>query len=168
MTAGDSFRAMSARVRSACAPPRSILFQRAHQHPGLGLHALDRGDHQHRAVQHVQHPLHLGDEVRVTGRVDQVDGDIADGEGHDGGLDRDAALPFQRQGVGLGAAVVDAADLVDDPGGVQKPLGQRGLTGVYMRQDAQVERAHGASCPSDRRKPPSAKTWTLLALSLPG
>ena len=61
-------------------------------------------------------------------------------ERHDGGLDRDAALPFQRQGIGLGAAVVDAADLVDDAGGVEQPLGQACLTGVYMRQDPQVQR----------------------------
>src|SRR5262249_20920035 len=61
--------------------------------------------------------------------------------------DRDAALPFQRERIGLGAAVIDAADLVDDPGGMQQPLGQAGLTGVYMRQNPQVERFHEASCP---------------------
>ena len=121
--------------------------QRPHQHAGLRLHALDGRDHQHRAVEHAQHPLHLGDEVRVAGRVDQVDGDVVDDERHDGGLDRDAALPFQRQRVGLGAAVVDAADLVDDAGGVEQPLGQAGLTGVDMRQDPQVQRSHRASCP---------------------
>ena len=54
--------------------------QRAHQHPGLRLHALDRGDHQHGAVEHAEHPLDLGDEVRVAGRVDQVDGDVAERE----------------------------------------------------------------------------------------
>ena len=90
----------------------------------------------------LEHPLHLGDEVRVAGRVDQVDRDVADDERHDGGLDRDAALPFQRERVGLGAAVIDAADLVDDTGGVEQPLGQAGLTGVDMRQDPQVQRAH--------------------------
>ena len=79
-------------------------------------------------------------------------------EGHDGGLDGDAALPFQRQGIGLGAAVVDAADLVDDTGGVEQPLGQAGLTGVDMRQDPQVQRSHEASCPLDRWQFPSG--WT--------
>jgi hypothetical protein len=121
----------------------------------LRLHALDGGDDQHGAVEHAQHPFHLGDEVRVAGRVDQVDGDVIDDERHHGGLDRDAALPFQRQGVGLGAAVVDAADLVDDAGGVEQPLGQARLTGVYVRQDPQVQRAHEASCPLDR--------WQLLS-----
>jgi len=107
------------------------------------------GDHQYGAIQHVQHPLDLGDEVGVTGRVDQVDGDVIDDERHDGRLDRDPALSLQREGVGLGAALLDAADFVDDTGGEQQPLGQRGLTGVYMRQDPQVQRSH-ASCPLDR------------------
>jgi hypothetical protein len=124
--------------------------QGPHQHPGLGLHALDGGDDQHGAVEHVQHPLHLGDEVRVAGGVDQVDGDVVDGERHHRGLDGDAALPFQGQGVGLGAALVDTADLADDPGVVQQPLGQGGLTGVDMGQDPQVECRHGASCPLGR------------------
>ena len=121
--------------------------QRPHQYASLRLHALDGGDDQHRAVEHAQHPLHLGDEVRVAGRVDQVDRDVVDDERHDGGLDRDAALPFERKGIGLGVAVIDAADLVDDPGGVEQPLGQAGLTGVYMRQDSQVQCSHKASCP---------------------
>ena len=71
--------------------------------------------------------------------------DVVDRERHDGGLDRDAALPLERQGVGLGGAVVDAADLVDDAGGVEQPLGESRLTGVYMRQDSQVERSFAAS-----------------------
>jgi hypothetical protein len=124
--------------------------QRPQQHPGLGLHALDGRDDQHGAVEHAQHPLHLGDEVRVAGRVDQVDGEVVDAERDDRRLDGDAALAFQVQGVGLGAALVDAAWLVDDPGGVQQPLGQGRLTGVDMGQDPQVEYGHGASCPLGR------------------
>ena len=117
----------------------------------LRLHALDGGDHENGAVEHVQHPFHLGDEVRVSRRVDQVDGDVVDDERHDGGLDRDAALSLQRQEVGLRAAVIDAADLVDDTGGVQQPLGESCLTGVYMRQDPQVERSSfQASYPPNR------------------
>ena len=42
-------------------------------------------------------------------------------------------------GVGLCVAVVDAADLVDDAGCVEQPFGERGLTGVDVSEDPQVE-----------------------------
>ena len=68
--------------------------QRPHQQAGLRLHALHRGDDEHGAVEHAEHPLDLGDEIRVARGVDQVDRDVVDDEGDDGGLDRDATLPF--------------------------------------------------------------------------
>jgi hypothetical protein len=133
--------------------------QGAHQDAGLRLDALHGRDDEHRPVQHAQHPLDLGDEVRVAGRVDQVDRDVVDRERDDGGLDRDAPLPFEREGVGLRRALVDAPDLVDDAGGVEQPLGERRLTGVYMRQDPQVERfPRQASYPPNRSQGPSC--WT--------
>jgi hypothetical protein len=128
------------------------------QHAGLGLYPLDGREHQHRAVEHLQDPLHLGDEVGVAGRVDQVDGDVVDDERHHRRLDGDAALPLQGQIVGLGAAVVHAAGLVDDPGGEQQPLGQGGLTGVDMRQDPKVHVLHVAFCPRGRGRSPLG--WT--------
>ena len=112
--------------------------ERSLEDPRLGLDALDRGDHEHGAVEHAEHPLDLGDEVGVARRVDQVDGDVADLERDDGGLDRDAALALELEGVGLGGAGVDAAELVDDPGGVEEPLGEGGLTGVDVGEDAKI------------------------------
>ena len=70
--------------------------QCAHQDTRLRLHSFDCGDQEHGAVEHAQHPFHLGDEIRVAGRVDQVDRDVIDDERHDGRLDRNAALAFQR------------------------------------------------------------------------
>ncbi len=90
------------------------------------------------AFEHAEHSFHLGDEVGMAGRVDEIDRDVTDVEGDDGGLDRDAALAFERQRIGLGAAVIDRADLVDDAGGVEQPLGQGDLTGVYMRHNPQI------------------------------
>jgi hypothetical protein len=45
------------------------------------------------------------------------------------------------------AARIDAADLVDDTGGMQQPLGQARLASVNMGQNPQVQRSHSASCP---------------------
>ena len=125
--------------------------QRAHQQPCLRLHALDRRDDEHRAVEHAEHALDLGDEVRVARRVDEVDGDVVERERDDGGFDRDPAPPLERECVGLRRAVVDAADLVDDAGGIEQPLGESCLTGVYVRQDPKVERSvQQASYPPNR------------------
>jgi len=120
--------------------------ERPHEDAGLRLDALHRGDDEDGAVEHAEGPFHLGDEVRVPGGVDEVDGDVVDGERHDGRPDGDAALPLERQGVGLRAAGIHTADLVDDTGDVEQPLGKGRLTGVDVRQDAQVECGH-ASCP---------------------
>ena len=84
-------------------------------------------------------------DVRWTGTCE-----VVEGERDDGGLDRDATLPLQRHRVGLGAAVIDAADLVDNAGREEQPLGQACLAGVNMRQDSEVERRHGRSCPLRR------------------
>src|SRR6266568_837155 len=133
--------------------------QRAHQYAGLRLDTLDSRDDQDRAVQDAQEPFPLGNEIRVARRVDQVDGDIADRERRDGGLDCDSALPFQGQRIGLGRAGVDAAWPVNDTSNVQKPLGESCLTGVYMRQDPQVERLlRHASYPLNRSQRPAR--WT--------
>ena len=83
--------------------------QRAHQHDRLRLHTLDGGQHQHRAVEHGERPFDLRDEVRVARGVDDVHGQVADREGDDRGPDRDAALTFERQRVGLCRSLVDAA-----------------------------------------------------------
>ena len=114
--------------------------QRSHQQWRLRLHTFDGRNDEHRAVEDAQHPLHLGDEVRVAGRVDQIDGDVVDRERRHCRSDRDPALLLQRKGVGLGRARVDAPDLVDRPGRVEQPLCECRLTGVYMRQDPQVQR----------------------------
>jgi hypothetical protein len=54
--------------------------------------------------------LDLRDEVRVAGRVDEVDREVADEERGDRGPDRDAAFALEVERVGLGGAGVDAAD----------------------------------------------------------
>ena len=121
--------------------------ERAHQHARLRLHALDRAHHQHRAVEHAQHALDLRDEVGVAGRVDQVHDEVVDRERDDRGLDRDAAPAFERERVRLRVAGVDAAERVGDAGVVEQALRQAGLTGIDVRQDAEVQELQCGSCP---------------------
>ena len=71
---------------------------------------------------------------------------VVDRERGDRGLDRDAALALEIERVGLGGAFVDAADLVDDACGVEQALGEGGLTGVDVREDAEIQGAHWESC----------------------
>ena len=133
--------------------------QRAHQHARLRLHTLDCRDHENRAVEHAQHSFHLGDEVRMARRVDQVDVDVFQCERRNGRLDRDPTLPLQRQRVGLRASGVDAANFVDHAGFVQQAFGESCLTGVYMRQDSEVQLfLRHASYPPNRSQRPSG--WT--------
>jgi hypothetical protein len=120
--------------------------ERPEQQRGLGLDTLDRGDDEDGAVEHAEDALDLGDEVGMARRVDQVDREVADQERGDLGPDRDAALSLELERVGLGGAGVDAADVIDSAGGIEESLAEGGLTGVDVSEDAEIERAHGASC----------------------
>ena len=116
----------------------------------LRLDTLDRRYDKHRAIEYAEDALHLGDEVGMAGGVDEVDRQVAHEERGDRRSDRDPAFPLEVERVGLGGAGVDAADVVDGAGGVEETFGEGGLTGVDVRQDAEVERAHGASCRARR------------------
>ncbi len=122
---------------------------------GLRLDTLDGRDNEYGAVEHGEGSLDLCDEVGVAGSVDQVDLDVPDRERDDGRTDRDAALAFEQVCVGDGVAVVDTADSGGDPGLEEEPFGQRGLTGVDVGDDPEVEYAHEERLPSgcsDRRE----------------
>ena len=138
--------------------------QGAEQQRRLRLDALDRRDDEDGAIEDAEDAFDLGDEVRVAGRVDEVDREVADEERGDRGPDRDAAFALEVERVGLGGAGVDAADVVDRAGGEEESLGEGGLTGVDVGEDAEVERAHGTSCRA-RRCGPSGWTWVLPSRS---
>ena len=58
-------------------PRHVVLVGLAPDRLGLGLHAGDRVEHRHRAVEHAQRALHLDREVDVAGGVDDVDPAVA-------------------------------------------------------------------------------------------
>src|SRR5206468_9902239 len=106
-------------------------------------------------VEHAEHAFHLSNEIGMAWRVDQVHVHGPDRERCNSGLDRDAALPLERQRVGLRRPGVDATELVDRTGLVQQPLSESCLTCVYMRQDPKVELfLRHASYPPNRSSSP--------------
>ena len=124
--------------------------ERAHQHARLRLHAFDGRDNQHGTVEHTQHTLNLGDEVRMAGGVDEIDREVAHEERGDRGPDRDPAFALEIERVRLGSAGIDAAEVVDRAGREEEALGESGLTGVDVGENSEIERAHGASCRARR------------------
>ncbi len=142
-------RLASARRRAKSAPMRSILLMnddaRHVELVGLVPHrlrlrldAVDAAEHHHRAVEHAQRALDLDGEVDVARRVDEVQLVALPAEGGGRGGDGDAALALLRHPVHLRLAVVDLADLVDAPAVEEEALGDRGLAGVDVRDDAEV------------------------------
>jgi hypothetical protein len=133
--------------------------QRPKEHERLGLYAFDSREHEHSAVEDGEHTLDFCDEVGVTRGVDEIDGRVVERERNDRRLDRDPAPALELERVGLRRPVVDAAELANDAGRVEQPLGERRLTGVYMRQDPKVQRsAKQASYPPNRSQ--RASGWT--------
>ena len=140
--------------------------QNAHEKTGLGLDTLHGRDEKDDAIQYPEHPFHLGDEIGMTRRVDEVDDHVLDRERDHGRLDSDPPLSFQGEGVSLRCTLVDASYGLDNTGGVEKPLGERGLTCVDVGEDPQVECvARQASFPS-RSQGHSGWSWTLGAFRL--
>jgi hypothetical protein len=107
----------------------------------LGLHAADRVEHGHGAVEHAQGALDLDGEVDVAGRVDQVDPVVAPLAGGGGRGDGDAALLLLLHPVHDRGALMDLAHLVGAARVVQDALGRGGLAGVDVGHDPDVARA---------------------------
>lgn len=92
----------------------------------------------------MQCALDLCDEVRVPGRIDQVDGQVVNGERRDSRLDRDPAAAFLGECVGAGVAGVDASEVVGRSGVEEQTFGEAGFTGVDVGKDAQIQGVQGS------------------------
>ena len=84
----------------------------------------------------------------MAGRVDQVDDDVVPLERHAGGKDGDAALLLFRIEVGDGRALVDLAHAVRGAGVIEHPLGDSGLAGIDVGDDADVADLRDLACHS--------------------
>ena len=110
----------------------------AEQLARLRLDALRAVDDHDRAVRRHERAVGILGEVLMARSVENVDAVAAMLELHDGGGHGDAALLFDLHPVGgrrAGALALDLAGLRDGPAVEQELFGQRGLTGVGVRND---------------------------------
>ena len=119
-----------------------MLRERLRQHvAGLGQRAFGGVDEQQHPVDHRERTLDLAAEVRVAGRVDEVDLRVPPGDRRGLGQDRDAALAL------LVVRVHDAIDerLVgaEHAGGAQHRVDERGLPMVDVGDERDVSKAGG-------------------------
>jgi hypothetical protein len=116
---------------------RQVQLQRLAQHEArLGERALAGVDEQQHAVDHRQPALDLSAEVRVPGRVDDVDLRPAVAHGRVLGQDRDALLALEIARVH--DAVLHVLVLTEGPGLPQHRVDQRRLAMVDVRDDRHV------------------------------
>ena len=107
----------------------------------LRLYALHGVKYRDRAVEHAQRSLHLGGEVHVAGRIDNVDADVAPDAGGGSGRDGDAALLLLLHPVHGRSAFMDLADAVRASCIEQDALRRSGLTGIDVGHDADIPAA---------------------------
>ena len=135
---------------------RQLALERLAQHePGLGQRALAGVDQQQHAIDHRQTSLHFSPEVRVAGRVDDVELDAAVADRGVLGEDRDPLLPFEVHRIEhpLGHRLTGA----EGPRLPQQRVDERRLAVVDVRDDRDVADV-GAGCHtgsevSRRRRP---------------
>ena len=99
-----------------------VALQQAPDGLRVALHALYAADDQHGEVQHRQHALHLGGEVRVAGGVQQIVSIFAQLHHRLVGEHGDAPLPLHGMQVEEGVAVIHAAQAADCAAAVEDLL----------------------------------------------
>ena len=89
-------------------------------------------------IENAETALHLGCEIDMARRVDQVDRAVTPLEGNAGAVDGDAALALFLVVVGLGRAGIDSAQAIRGAGIIEDMLGGRRLAGIDVGDNAQV------------------------------
>ncbi len=112
----------------------------------LRLHAGNGVEHRDRAIEHAQGALHLGREIHVARRVDDIDLHVPPFAGGGGGSNGDAALLFLLHPVHGGGTFMDFSDFVRPTCVIQNPLGGGRLTGIDVRSDADVSHPFERCC----------------------
>ena len=141
--------------------PRDAQLRRARpQTLGGDLHAHHGVDHEDRRLTDPQGAQGVGDEGRLTGRVDQVDLDVAPLEGGQRRRDRHPARLLVLVGVRDGRAVGHRAQPRGRSGLEEQRLVQRGLAAPPVADERHVADPAGGmghACASFARSPPPSR-----------
>jgi hypothetical protein len=120
----------------------ALTAKRSDQHPGLSLNAFNSGNNDDGRIKYRQRAFDLGNDVGVTGGIDEIDRCLAHRKRDHGSLDRYPALPLKIQTVSLSIARVDAAEFGNRPRVKEQAFSKAGFSCVYVGQDAQIQCAH--------------------------
>src|SRR5207247_8712649 len=107
----------------------------------LQLYTMNHVKQRNCAVQHPQRPLNYSREIRVAGRIDNVDADVAPGAGRGRGRNGDAALLLLLHPVHGGSAFMHLSDTMRLARVKQYALSRSGLTSIAVGQAADVPAA---------------------------
>ena len=114
------------------------------------LDALRGVDHHDGGIDRGQRAIGVFGEVLVAGRVQKIEDEALEFEGHHRGDDRNAALALDLHPVGAGVAPLalglDLAGEIDGAAEQQQLLGQRGLAGVGVGDDGKGAPARHFVC----------------------
>ena len=153
-------------------PRHAVLISLPPDRLALSLDALAGGKHDDRPVEHAKAPLHLGRKVDVAGRVDEVHRHIPPLERHGRRVDRNPPLLLLGIEVGDRGAPINLAEPVARLREEEHPLGERGLPGVDVSDDADVADVFERAChyifstvPMPRRSRPRRRTRPVRSQS---
>ena len=102
------------------------------------MDAVGGADHDDGHVRRGQTGVHIGGEIGIARRIEQVDLDVVDGERGQGRRDGQLAGDLLGLEVTGGGALLDRASSGDHAGGGQEGLGQRRLPGTVMADESDV------------------------------
>ena len=104
----------------------------------MTLHAVRPADHQHRAVQHLQRPLHFCGKIHMSGSIQKRHLPVSQSQTGLFGEYGNSPGPLHGVRVQEGVPVIHPPQLPDAALQVQDRLRQSGFSGVHMGQKADV------------------------------
>ena len=121
------------------ANPRNLVLVALPPHRlRLRLHAGNRVEQRHRAIQHAQAALHFRGKVHVARSINNVDANIAPGAGRRSRGNRDAALLLLLHVIHGRSPFMHFTDTVRDAGIEQDAFRRCRLSGVNVRHDSDI------------------------------